>query len=141
MKPAKRWLVMLVLALLLFAGTSTAHRMMMGYRVNELQINAMYDDGTPAQGVKIEVYEDGEPYAEGSTDSKGRYIFRPDEARVEDLTFVSTSAGHRAEISLNLEEEREGAGDMPVPMKVAAGFGYLIGLAGISMIYVSRKKR
>ena len=113
--------------------------MLMGYKVNELQLNLLYDDGTPAQNVEVEVYSNGKLIAEGRTDGDGIYIFRPGPGSTGDLTFVSFSAGHKAELNLDLEEER-GTDELPVPMKVAAGLGYLLGLAGLSMIYVSRRK-
>ncbi|MHC1631020.1 MAG: hypothetical protein ACXQT4_01805 [Methanotrichaceae archaeon] len=136
----KRFMTILILALLLIAGTSTAHRMLLGYKVNELQLNTIYDDGTPAQDAHIDIYKDGKLYAEGMTDSSGSYIFRPEGEKVGDLTFVSSSVGHRAELALNMEEKND-ENEMPLPMRVVAGFGYLIGLAGISMIYVSKKKK
>jgi nickel transport protein len=138
-----RWLTVLVMALLLSAGTASAHRMLIGYQIKELQLNAIYDDGTPAQAVNIEVYKDGELCAQGITDSAGTFTFEPKRGeRIEDFTFVSSSVGHRAELSLN--HERDGGSsseELPLPMKAAAGLGYLAGLAGLSMIYVSRKGR
>ncbi len=137
------WLTFLALVLLLSAGTSSAHRMLIGYQIKEIQLNSIYDDGTPAQGAEIEVYKDGELYAEGVTDSTGSFIFEPKKGdRIEDLTFVSSSVGHRAELSLDQDGEGDVAsGELPLPMKAAAGLGYLVGLAGLSMMYLSRKGR
>jgi nickel transport protein len=137
----KRWLAILALALLLSAGPSTAHRMLIGYQIKEIQLNSIYDDGTPAQGADIEVYKDGELYAEGITDSTGSFIFEPKKGdKIEDLTFVSSSVGHRAELSMSSRGEGGAtSGELPLSMKLAAGLGYLVGLAGLSMIYVSRK--
>ncbi len=137
------WLTFLALVLLLSAGTSSAHRMLIGYQIKEIQLNSIYDDGTPAQGAEIEVYKDGELYAEGVTDSTGSFIFESKKGdRIEDLTFVSSSVGHRAELSLDQDGEGDAAsGELPLPMKTAAGLGYLVGLAGLSMMYLSRKGR
>ncbi|KQC12515.1 MAG: hypothetical protein APR56_06355 [Methanosaeta sp. SDB] len=135
-------MVVLALALLLSAGTSTAHRMLIGYQIKEVQLNTIYDDGTPAQGAEIEVYKDGELYAEGVADSKGTFIFEPKRGdKIEDMTFVSSSVGHRAELSLSQEGDDATSEEIPLPMKAAAGLGYLLGIAGISMLYVSRKGR
>ena len=131
--------VLILLLMLAACGVSDGHRMMMGYKVNELQVTALYDDGTPAQGAKIEVLSDGEPIAEGVTDEKGAYTIRPEKG-VGDITFVSYAAGHKAELSLNLEEKRQEE-EVSLPLRVAAGFGYLLGIAGISMIYLSRKRK
>jgi nickel transport protein len=138
-----RWLTVLALTLLLSADPSSAHRMLIGYQIKEVQLNSIYDDGTAAQGADIEVYKDGELYAEGVTDSTGSFIFEPKKGdRIEDLTFVSSSVGHRAELSLNPCSDGDArSGELPLPMKAAAGLGYLVGLAGLSMIYLSRKGR
>jgi len=127
----------ILLLFLLACDLSDAHRMMMGYKVNELEITALYDDGTPAQGVKIEVQSDGKPILDGVTDENGTFTFEPGEG-MEDLTFISSSAGHRAELSLNLAQKRQ-AEEVSLPLRVAAGLGYLLGIAGLSMIYISRK--
>lgn len=132
-------LALMVILVLAACGISDGHRMMIGYKVNEMQLTALYDDGTPAQGVKIEALSDGKPISEGVTDDKGSLMFKPSE-RLEDITFVSSSAGHRAELSLNLAQKKQ-ADDLSLPMRALAGIGYLLGVAGIAMIYVSRKDR
>lgn len=131
--------VLILLLMLAACGVSDGHRMMMGYKVNELQVAALYDDGTPAQGAKIEVLSDGEPIAEGVTDEKGAYTIRPEKGG-SDIALVGYSAGHKAELSLNLEQKRQEE-EISLPLRVAAGFGYLLGIAGISMIYLSRKRK
>jgi nickel transport protein len=141
----KGWLAvafaLALLLLLLSAGIGSAHRMLIGYQVKEVQLNAIYDDGTPAVGVDMEVYKDGEIYAEGVTDSAGAFTFEPKRGdRVEDMTVVSSSVGHRAELSF-ASPGGPAPGELPLPLKVAAGIGYLAGLAGLSMIYASRKGR
>ena len=130
----------LVFLLLLAAcGLSDGHRMMMGYQVNELQVTALYDDGTPAQGANIEVLDEGKSIAQGVTDEKGTYTIRPDNG-MRAITVVSNSAGHRAELSLNLAQKRQEE-EISLPLRVASGLGYLLGIAGIAMIYLSRKRK
>ena len=129
--------IVLIVVLLLAVGTADAHRMLLGYKVNELQLKAMYDDGTPAQGVEIEVYRDGMPVYNGTTDENGEFPFSPD-GDLEALSFIGSSAGHRAELSLSPGDEKTKA-EMPLAARIAAGLGYLLGLAGLSMIYVARK--
>ncbi|MDQ1312130.1 MAG: nickel transport protein [Euryarchaeota archaeon] len=139
-RTSTRSFYVIVMALLLFlAGTADAHRMLLGYKVNELQLKAMYDDGTPAQSVVIEVLKDGLSILNGTTDDKGEFLFCP-QGDISDLTFISSSVGHRAELSLNLRQENADS-QMPLAGRVAAGIGYLLGIAGISMIYVVRRKR
>lgn len=130
--------VIVAALLLLLAGTADAHRMLLGYKVNELQLKAMYDDGTPAQSVAIEVLKDERSILNGTTDDKGEFLFRPQDD-ISDLTFISSSVGHRAELRLNLGQETTDS-QMPLAGRVAAGIGYLLGVAGISMIYIARKK-
>ncbi len=129
----------LVLLLLLAVHPCSGHRMMMGYQVNEVQVTALYDDGTPAQGAEIEVKSGGETIEKGITNDRGAYVFRPGR-RMEDLTFVSYSTGHRAELSLDLEQ-KEAQEHISRPLRAASGLGYLLGVAGSAMIFISRKKK
>jgi len=133
----KTALILLFFVLLLACGVSDAHRMMMGYKVNELQVTALYDDGTPAQGVEIQVQKDGEPITVGVTDENGSIIFKP-EGDLGKLTFITSSAGHRSELALDLAQKRQ-TEETSLHMRILAGLGYLLGIAGLAMIYVSRK--
>jgi len=129
--------VLLLFLLLMASDISNAHRLMMGYRVNELQIKAIYDDGTPAQGIEVEVFSDGKRVAGGTTDENGDFKFQPREDLGE-ITFISSSAGHRAELSLNIAQKKP-AEELSLPFRAAAGLGYLLGIAGLAMIYLSKK--
>jgi len=128
---------LLIVVLTLACNTSDAHRMMLGYNVKEVQVTALYDDGTPAQGVEIDVMSSGKSIAQGVTDEHGVYTFRP-ESSTGELEFISSSAGHRAELSLDLVEKKQ-QDEITLPLRVAAGLGYLLGVAGLAMIYLSRK--
>jgi nickel transport protein len=129
--------LLFLLIFLLASDVSNAHRMMMGYKVNELQVTALYDDGTPAQGVEIQVQKDGEPVTIGVTDENGSIVFKPEEDTGK-LTFITSSAGHRSELTLDLAQKRQ-TEETPLPMRIFAGLGYLFGIAGLAMIYISRK--
>jgi nickel transport protein len=131
--------VLMLFLMLAACDVSDGHRMMMGYKVNELQVTTLYDDGTPAQGVEIEALCDAKPIANGLTDEKGAFTFKPGE-NIGELTFVGSSAGHRAELSLNLAQRRQ-ADETSLPMRALAGLGYLLGIAGLAMIYISWKDR
>ena len=128
---------LMIIVLILACSTSDAHRMMLGYNVKEVQVTALYDDGTPAQGVDIDVMSNGKSVATGVTDEHGAYTFRP-ESRTGELEFVGSSAGHRAELSLDLAEKKQ-QDEITLSLRVAAGRGYLLGVAGLAMIYLSRK--
>ncbi|MEN3036548.1 MAG: hypothetical protein ABC588_04175 [Candidatus Methanosuratincola petrocarbonis] len=129
--------VLLLIVLFLACNVSNAHRMMMGYKVSELQLMVFYDDGTPAQGAEIEVISDGEMISQGITDRNGTYIIRP-EKNVDELTFISKSAGHRARLVLNLSQKGQND-ETPLPMRTIAGIGYLVGIAGLAMVYIARR--
>lgn len=137
----KRVAVYAVLAVLVFAGTAAGHRMLMGYSIEELSLSVFYDDGTPAGGVAVRAYDGDDLIAEGSTDLRGVFTFRPEGRKVEDLLFVTSSVGHRAETRIGAAGVVTVEPEIPLSMKVAAGFGYLLGIAGISMIYASKKRR
>ncbi|MDD4094355.1 MAG: hypothetical protein PHF94_07045 [Methanothrix sp.] len=129
--------VLLIIVLTLACSTSDAHRMMLGYNVREVQVTALYDDGTPAQGVDIYAMSNGKSVAQGVTDEHGAYTFKLENSTGE-LEFVSSSAGHRTELSLDLAEKKQ-QDEITLPLRVAAGLGYLLGVAGLAMIYLSRK--
>ena len=128
---------LLIVVLTLACSTSDAHRMMLGYNVKEVQVTALYDDGTPAQGVDIYAMSNGKSVAQGVTDEHGAYTFKLENSTGE-LEFVSSSAGHRTELSLDLAEKKQ-QDEITLPLRVAAGLGYLLGVAGLAMIYLSRK--
>ncbi|MGV8174126.1 MAG: hypothetical protein ACP5OU_00295 [Methanothrix sp.] len=135
----KAGLACVLLLLLAACGVSEGHRMMIGYQVNELEISALYDDGTPAQGARIEAFSGEKTIAEGITDEDGSFIIRPDKGTGE-IAFVSESAGHRAELSLDLKQKGQEETASPL-LRALAGLGYLLGLAGLAMIYTSRKRK
>lgn len=127
----------MLIILFLVCNTTSAHRMMMGYRVSEIQLMVFYDDGTPAQGAEIYVINDEKTVERGVTDKNGTYIYKP-EKNIDGITFVSKSAGHKAMLTLNLSQ-KGGTDATPLPMRIIAGIGYLMGIAGISMMYVARR--
>ena len=135
----KARLTLILLLFLLACNPSYGHRMMMGYQVNEVQVTALYDDGTPAGGVEIEVQSEGETIEKGVTDDKGAYILRPSKG-TGDLKFLSYSAGHKAELELDLEQ-KEAEEQVSRPLRAAAGLGYLLGAAGLAMIFMSRRRK
>lgn len=103
-------------------------------------------DGT----VRIYAIKDGieEFYLEGVTDEKGEYGFQPkigtDAYRVE---IESTDLpGHRVEEIINMTsmqsagEGIRGETELSTYQGIIAGLGYLLGLAGIAMLYLARKK-
>jgi hypothetical protein len=89
--------------------------------------------------VEIEVQSEGETIEKGVTDDRGAYIVRPGKG-TGDLTFVSYSTGHRADLKLDLSQ-KDAQEQVSRPIRMAAGLGYLLGAAGLAMIFISRKKK
>ncbi len=151
-----------VLALLLIMSTvfmplASAHRAFVGYFVgakagDEMQVKAWYEGGSPMANADVSVYlitgtdEDGndikEIFFEGSTDEDGFCTFQTD--RGETLySIVVEQDGHRARGSIDLENQAAGSQEeeLPLPARVVAGFGYLIGIAGVGMMVSARKMK
>ena len=151
-----------VLALLLIISTvfiplASAHRAFVGYFAgaeagDEMQVKAWYEGGVPMANADVSIYvitgqdEDGrdvkELYFEGSTDEDGFCTFETD--RGETLySIVVEQDGHRARGTIDLENQASGfqEDELPLPARVVAGFGYLIGIAGVGMMVSARKMK
>jgi nickel transport protein len=110
--------------------------------------------GKPARNVKVEVYSSDETlYLSGKTDAEGKFSFDSgDEVHLKVVAIGKL--GHRAEQEVYLgeatpeESERsEGAAPTeekvrqrePIPLReIFAGFGYILGVAGILMYLKAR---
>ena len=120
---------------------ATPHRMYIDYEVKKIDIRVYYGGGTPAREADVKVYEpDGSLYLEGETDDEGRFSFEP-AAMEGDWKIVAEHSGHRAEVDLT---GGSGGTEMPLYTRIIAGFGYLIGVAGLAIGYMgwrARRKR
>jgi nickel transport protein len=136
-----------------------AHRMLVDSLVENgtVLVDVFFPDGKPAKNVKVEVYRaDGTLYLSDQTDAEGRFSFDP-----KDETYVKVVAigqmGHRAEQEVSIDSidktesgasgKSEGTAPVegrvrrrePLPLReVFAGFGYIIGVAGILMYIKAR---
>jgi len=140
--------IMGILALVLILCTAlclpaSAHRVYVKEQVNEMQIRAWYGGGAPMAYADVTIYANStsgeELYLEGATDEKGIYYFTP-KLGVPGYRVVVEATGHKAEKEFDLA----GGGsqeppEIPLSMRIVAGFGYLIGLAGIGMLFAARK--
>ncbi|WP_440956405.1 hypothetical protein ACSAZK_05635 [Methanosarcina sp. Mfa9] len=151
-----------VLALLLimssvFMPLASAHRAFVGYFVgadagDEMQVKAWYEGGSPMANADVSVYlitgtdEGGkdikELYFEGSTDEDGYCTFLTDRGETM-YSIVVEQDGHRARGTIDLENQASSSheDELPLPARVVAGFGYLIGLAGVGMMISARKMK
>ncbi len=140
--------IMGILALVLILCTAlclpaSAHRVYVKEQVNEMQIRAWYGGGAPMAYADVTIYANStsgeELYLEGATDEKGMYYFTP-KLGVSGYRVVVEATGHKAEKEFDLAGggSQEPA-EIPLYMRIVAGFGYLIGLAGIGMLFAARK--
>lgn len=93
-----------LLILLVAAAPAFGHKLLVQPKVSETQVRveAYYEDETPAQHAKVEVWRGDEMVASGTTDDTGVWTFaKPPagtyEIRVKDL-------GHAARLALVIEE-------------------------------------
>lgn len=135
-------LLVLVLCTTLMPVAS-AHRVYLLEQINEVQIKSWYGGGTAMADADVEIYsiKDGqeELYLEGKTDSEGMFYFTP-KLGVSKYRAVVSATGHSTDKVIDFaggmqQEEAE----LPLAMRIFAGFGYLIGLAGIAMYLAARK--
>lgn len=140
--------IMGILALVLILCTAlclpaSAHRVYVKEQVNEVQIRAWYGGGAPMAHADVMIYANStsgeELYLEGTTDEEGMYYFKP-KLGVSGYRVVVEATGHKAEKEFDLAGggSQEPA-EIPLSMRIVAGFGYLIGLAGIGMLFAARK--
>jgi len=139
-------LTLLLIICLALTPAASAHRVHVMGQVDNIKVKAWYGGGDPMADAEVEIYtiRDGEEelYLTGSTDEEGLFFFTPQLGVSEYKVVASAGGGHRGEEIINLEsgvapEEDE----LPLFIRVFAGFGYLTGLAGVGMIISSRKKR
>ncbi|RJS84908.1 carboxypeptidase regulatory-like domain-containing protein [Methanophagales archaeon] len=147
----KRKFVAILALLLVLSCVSisevSAHRLLIDHEIGEIGIKAYFEGGSPCQDANVRVYDnEGNLYLEGVTDDEGKFSFPP-KIGMEEYTVAVDAVhmpGHKAETVINLSQAAAGAGagsaggtEMPLYTRVIAGFGYLIGLAGAAMVYMS----
>ncbi len=142
--------LILVLLITLFIGNvAKAHRLYVDVADAkmqvEIEIEAYYGDGKPARNADVTVYKpNDEVILTDKTDDNGRFKFKlNDTIGFENLTIVVEQVGHKAETKINIiggsvADAQEGD-EMPIYVSVIAGFGYLLGLAGFTSLYIARK--
>ena len=142
---AIRIMSLLALVLILctaFCPLTSAHRVYVREQVKEMQIKAWYGGGYPMAYADVTIYANStsgeELYLKGKTDKEGMYYFTP-KLGVSGYRVVVEATGHRAEKEFDLAGGSQETAELPLYMRILAGFGYLIGLAGIGMLFSARK--
>jgi len=140
-----RFLSVLVLVLVMCMAVlplASAHRVHVQGQVGQIDIRAWYGGGDPMAGADVSIYtiRDGEdePYLEGTTDEDGMFAFTP-QTGVAQYRVVVEATGHRGETVVDLTGSTGQEAELPLYMRVIAGFGYLLGMAGAGMLYAGWK--
>ncbi|HQF17585.1 MAG TPA: hypothetical protein PLI05_11035 [Methanotrichaceae archaeon] len=98
--------VVLVLTLLLMAGSASGHRMFVGQKMT-LDLVAMFDDGTPATDAIVEIYRDGELYAKNTTDGSGKFSLILPGRGTGEWRFVVSGGGHSEAYKMSIQSSNE----------------------------------
>jgi nickel transport protein len=141
-----------IMVVICISNIVTAHRLHMdveaqSYEVMEIVIEAYYGDGKAVKNGDVTVYrESGDVYISGNTNSEGKFYFSINSTiGNETMTIEVEQSGHKTtydiEVSGNLEKITlkggENAGSIPTYQGAIAGFGYLLGLAGIASLIIA----
>jgi len=135
------FLILTIFTLVCLPDNSHGHRVHLDVISQTVEVEAYYGDGKPVRNGTITVYrENGEIFLKGTTDDDGRFSFKVDEEMAGVLTIEIEQTGHRAEVEIGSYVHRDGD-DFPMPYRVIAGFGYLLGLAGLASLYAGWKMK
>jgi nickel transport protein len=126
----------------LFAPTTPAraHNMYLTYKTKQIEVLVEFEGGSVAREARITVFDpSGNSYVEGVTDENGRFAFEPGD--MEGKWKISAEhSGHKKTVLLEGSEIESGGGlELPLYTRIIAGFGYLIGIAGIALFITARK--
>lgn len=119
-----------------------AHNMNLTYKTKEIEVFVEFEGGSVAREARVKVFDPtGNLYVEGTTDENGTFSFEPGEEGGK-WKITTEHSGHKETVLMEGPEVQSGGSiELPLYTRVAAGFGYLIGIAGIALIIISRKTR
>lgn len=145
-KRQRKFLKIMCLILLLLTATSvsaSAHRIYLDVVQQTITVEAYYGDGKAARNADITVYTaDGDIYLKGVTDEDGRFSFDIMEGvDSENFTVEVEQVGHKDSVTIGSGSVAGGTDEPFLPFQAIAGFGYLLGLAGIASLYSSWKMK
>ena len=132
----------LLVSQLLPPEPAMAHNMYLTYKTKEIEVLVEFEGGSVAREARVTVYSpDGALYVEGVTDENGKFSFEPGE--MEGKWKISAEhSGHKKTVLLEGSEVASGGGlELPLYTRIIAGFGYLVGIAGVALFIMSRKAR
>ncbi len=142
-----RRLIIAALLLLLVSGVACAHRVHIQPEVGRIDIKVYFGGGDPAQNFDVKVYRNVSGveslYAEGKTNETGWFSFEPTPGGTWRVV-AEGLGGHRAETVIDgtvMGGAGSITGEVPLYLRVIAGIGYLVGLAGAATGYMGWKAR
>lgn len=122
----KMMLVLMVVALLLWAGAASAHRMFVGPQLT-LDLYVFFDDGSPAGNADVKLYSDGKLFAENVTDTSGRFTIVLPGKGTGKWQYEVSGGGHTEKGSINIDN---------TPLQAGA-----LGLSLVGPLPLIRRKR
>lgn len=135
----------IILLMLLSTSPAASHRVHTSWEIGKIELKAWYGGGEPMKDADVKVFlnQSGEQvlYKEGKTDENGTFSFSP-RMGVNNYTAEIGSTGHKDELEINLASSSSSQSDQELPlyMRIGAGLGYLLGLAGAALAYSNWKK-
>ena len=137
---------LILLGLVTFSAPAAAHRMDHAISTAEAQVLTLshpFGDQPLFEPYQIFAPDSTVAFQNGRTDALGRVSFLPDRPGRWRVV-VTTEDGHGLEVRVRVDEalevaEVEGPAQAGV-MDVVAGVGYLLGLAGLFMLWRQRKQ-
>ncbi|MBP1910073.1 hypothetical protein [Methanolobus bombayensis] len=140
-------LVLIVMVLTMAMPAASAHRVYVQETITEVEIKAWFGGGDSMADAEVAVYaiKNGEEelYIEDKTDSDGLFYFTP-KLGVSEYRVEVSESGHKSETTFALTggaTEDTAEAELPLEAKIGAGFGYIIGIAGIAMYLSVRKSK
>ena len=138
----------LLMAVLIFAAPAAAHGVYMSFEstATDVTIKAWYQGGDPMANCDAEITIGNEVYMTGKTNAEGYYTF-PIKSGVTTYTAKVIEGEHAIAKKIEISSSGGGSssggnpifGEGPTLFNIIAGFGYIIGIAGIIMYIQSRK--
>jgi nickel transport protein len=138
MKKTGALFIILLFLLLIYPTSACPHHMLLDCKIKEVEASVCFADGTPAKEAAVRIYRpDGSLYAEGKTNEKGIFYFKPATGE-GNWKIVAEQAGHAAQAEINLAGNGHKGEEISLLPGIIAGFGYLAGLAGIALALTAR---
>jgi nickel transport protein len=140
-------LVLLSMVFTIFMPAASAHRVYVQETITEVEVKAWFGGGDPMADAEVTIYaiKNGEEelYIEDKTDSDGLFYFTP-KLGVSEYRIEVLESGHKTEKTFTLTGDAVGDtadAELPLAARIGAGFGYIIGVAGIAMYLSARKSK